>query len=99
MIKKRVKGLLFNVQCHGDENDWEGANTPLYNVPGLPRQKTRDHLPRKLCRTMKKFSKLKIIFKSRSKCSTSVYFANLRDIDMGKKVTIKCSFLLKFYVF
>ena len=39
MIKKRVKGLLFNVQCHGDENDWEGANTPLYNVPGLPRQK------------------------------------------------------------
>ena len=39
MIKKRVKGLLFNVQCQGDENEWEGANTPPYNVPGLPRQK------------------------------------------------------------
>ena len=37
-FKKRAKPFLYNIQRSGSTMEWEGQNTPLYYVPGLPRQ-------------------------------------------------------------
>ena len=40
LFKNRAKSFVYNIQCSGSAVEWEGQNTPLYYVPGLP----RDHL-------------------------------------------------------
>ena len=42
-FKRHAKALVFSQQCEGSVEEWEGRNTPLYYVPGLPRI-TRDHV-------------------------------------------------------
>ena len=37
LFKNRAKSLVYNIQCSGSAVEWEGQNTPLYYVPGLPR--------------------------------------------------------------
>ena len=36
-FKRRTKIFLFEQQTQGIEDEWEGKNTPLFYVPGLPR--------------------------------------------------------------
>ena len=38
LFKKHTKSFLFDIQSSGSPSEWEGTNTPLYNVPGLPRK-------------------------------------------------------------
>ena len=45
IFKKHTKSFVFKIQNSGDPNEWEGANTPLHNVPGLPRAK-RENIPK-----------------------------------------------------
>ena len=43
-FKKHTKSFVFNIQSIGSPSEWEGTNTPLYNVPGLPRA-SRKNIP------------------------------------------------------
>ena len=36
IFKKHSKSFILNTQSTGSPSKWEGANIPLYNVPGLP---------------------------------------------------------------
>ena len=36
-FKRCTKIFLFEQQTQGIEDEWEGVNTPVYYVPGLPR--------------------------------------------------------------
>ena len=45
IFKKHTKAFCLTVQSTGSPNEWEGANTPLYNVPGLPREE-RENIPK-----------------------------------------------------
>ena len=44
-FKKHAKSFIFEVQNCGSQEEWEGRNTPLYNVPGLPRV-YRENIPK-----------------------------------------------------
>ena len=37
LFKKQTKSFVFKLQSGGRCEEWEGKNTPLYYVPGLPR--------------------------------------------------------------
>ena len=45
LFKKHTKSFILDIQNSGSLSEWEGANTPLYNVPGLPRAK-RENIPK-----------------------------------------------------
>ena len=45
LFKKHTKAFVLNIQCNGSPSEWEGSNTPLYNVPGLPRVE-RENIPK-----------------------------------------------------
>ena len=45
IFKKHAKSFVLSIQNTGSPSEWEGANTPLYNVPGLPRAK-RANIPK-----------------------------------------------------
>ena len=38
LFKKYAKSFSLNIQSCGNSEEWEGQNTPLYYVPGLPRE-------------------------------------------------------------
>ena len=38
IFKKYAKSFALNIQSCGSLEEWEGQNTPLYYVPGLPRE-------------------------------------------------------------
>ena len=44
LFKKHTKSFIFEIQICDRPNEWEGTNTPLYNVPGLPRA-NRENIP------------------------------------------------------
>ena len=37
LLKKQAKLFVLGLQAEGRSEGWEGKNTPLYYVPGLPR--------------------------------------------------------------
>ena len=41
-FKTKAKAFLYNIQSSGNSIEWEGKNTPLYYVPGLPRQNRKN---------------------------------------------------------
>ena len=45
LFKKHTKSFIFEVQTFDRPDKWEGTNTPLYNVPGLPRA-DRENIPK-----------------------------------------------------
>ena len=45
IFKKHAKSFVLSIQSTGSPSEWEGANTPLYNVPGLPRAE-RANIPK-----------------------------------------------------
>ena len=45
LFKNHAKSFIFEVQISDSQDEWEGTNTPLYNVPGLPRA-SRENLPK-----------------------------------------------------
>ena len=45
LFKNHAKCLIFEVQICDSQDEWEGTNTPLYNVPGLPRA-SQENLPK-----------------------------------------------------
>ena len=38
-FKAQAKSFVFQIQTEGRMEEWEGKNTPLYYVPGLPRNR------------------------------------------------------------
>ena len=45
-FKNWVKSFVFSIQSQGNEEEWEGQNTPLYNAPGIPRVNRKNILPK-----------------------------------------------------
>ena len=45
-FKNCVKSFVFSIQSQGNKEEWEGQNTPLYNVPGIPRVNRKNILPK-----------------------------------------------------
>ena len=45
LFKKHTKSFIFEAQTSDNPDEWEGRNTPLYNVPGLPRA-SRENIPK-----------------------------------------------------
>ena len=45
LFKRHSKSFVFDLQTSGSQNEWEETNTPLYNVPGIPRT-SRDNIPK-----------------------------------------------------
>ena len=45
IFKNHTKSFVLSIQSEGNPNEWEGKNTPLYNVPGLPRVE-RENVPK-----------------------------------------------------
>ena len=43
-FKKQASSFVLNIQTEGRATEWEGQNTPLYYVPGLPRR-NRKNIP------------------------------------------------------
>ena len=43
-FKKHIKSLVLSIQSSGNPIEWEGTNTPLYYVPGMPRA-VRKNIP------------------------------------------------------
>ena len=45
VFKNYTKLYVLSIQNSGSPIEWEGINTPLYNVPGLPRSE-RENIPK-----------------------------------------------------
>ena len=43
-FKTKAKSFALKIQSEGRALEWEGQNTPLYHVPGLPRS-SRENIP------------------------------------------------------
>ena len=41
-FKAQAKSFVFKIQTEGRMEEWEGKNTPLYYVPGLPRSRRKN---------------------------------------------------------
>ena len=50
IFKKYAKSFALNIQSCGSLEEWEGQNTPLYYVPGLPREH-RKNIPKVIYKT------------------------------------------------
>ena len=45
VFKKYTKSYVLSIQNSGSPIEWEGTNTPPYNVPGMPRSE-RENIPK-----------------------------------------------------
>ena len=45
LFKNHTKSFVLNIQSNGSPSEWEGTNSPLYNVPGMPRVE-RENIPK-----------------------------------------------------
>jgi hypothetical protein len=45
VFKKYTKSYVLSIQNSGSPIEWEGINTPLYNVPRLPRSE-QENIPK-----------------------------------------------------
>ena len=50
-FKKYAKSFALDIQSCGRSEEWEGLNTPLYYVPGLPREH-RKNIPEIIYKTL-----------------------------------------------